>query len=56
MYLQDKYKKNRNVINSCYYGEMPNVIIIKRILSLSNPELFESETIFLRKIFSERKK
>ena len=25
MYLKDKYKKNRNIINSCYYGEMPNV-------------------------------
>ena len=34
---QDKYKKNRNIINSCYYGEMPNVtkknlIIIKSII------------------------
>ena len=28
----------------------------RKILSLSNLSLFESETIFLRKIFSERKK
>ena len=28
MCLQNKYEKNRNVINSCYYGEMPNDIII----------------------------
>ena len=25
VYLKDKYKKNRNIINSRYYGEMPNV-------------------------------
>ena len=36
-------KKNRNVINSYYYAEMPNVT--KKILSLSNLSLFESETI-----------
>ena len=36
-------KKNRNVINSYYYTEMPNVM--KKILSLSNLSLFESETI-----------
>ena len=37
MYLEDKYEKNRNVINSCYYREMLNVtkkilIIIKSII------------------------
>ena len=43
MYLEDKYKRNRNVINSCYYGKMSNVT--KQIL-LSNLSLFENETIF----------
>ena len=37
MYLEDKYDKNKVVIKSCYYGEMPNVtkknlIIIKSII------------------------
>ena len=47
-------KKNENAINSCYYGEMPNVT--KKILSLSNLSFLKSETILSRQMISERKK
>ena len=35
---------------------MLSLSLLKKISSLSNLSLFESETIFSRKIFSERKK
>ena len=53
-----KKKKNRNVINPVIMKkcQMLSLLLSEKILSLSNLSLFESETMFSRKIISERKK
>ena len=53
LYLQDKFEKNRNVINSCYYGECQ--MLQRKILSLSNLSFFENEPSFHKKIFWKEK-
>ena len=53
LYLQDKFEKNRNVINSCYYGECQ--MLQRKILSLSNLSFFENEPSFHENTISERK-
>ena len=54
MYLKDKYKKRRNIINSCYYGERPNVtkknlIIIKFII------VWKWNHLFMKNYFRKKK-
>ena len=60
MYLYDRYKKkkkkkkkNRNTISVITEKSQ---MLGRKILSLSNLLLLESETIFSQKIISERKK
>ena len=55
MYLSDKYEKNRNKINSCYYREMPNVtkknlIIIKSIIVWKWNHLFTKNYFRKKKV------
>ena len=50
----DKYEKNRNLINSCYYGEMPyvmkkNLIIIKSII------VWKWNHLFMKNYFRKKK-
>ena len=52
-----KKKKNRNVINPVIMKKCQMLLLLsEKILSLSNLSLFESETMFSRKIISQRKK
>ena len=55
--MQKKKKKKRNVINPVIMKKCQMLSLLsEKILSLSNLSLFESETMFSRKIISERKK
>ena len=52
-----KKKKNRNVINPVIMKKCQMLLLLsEKILSLANLTLFESETMFSRKIISQRKK
>ena len=51
-------KTNRNVINSCYYGEMPNVIIIiikKILIIIKSIILWNWNHLFTKNYFRKKK-
>ena len=56
MYLYDRYKKKKKNRNTISVITEKSQMLGKKILSLSNLLLLESETIFSQKIISERKK
>ena len=56
MHLYDKYKKKKKNRNTISVITEKSQMLGRKILSLSNLLLLETETIFSRKIISERKK